>query len=76
MSEKQTFEAATLVEANRLADEWWAKQKEIRLVHRTQTNRGWGTEAERWRVTIHFEPETDSAVFDAAYAQRIPNELY
>jgi len=57
MSEKQTFEAATLVEANRMADEWWAKQKEIRLVHRTQANPGWGTEAERWRVTIHFEPE-------------------
>jgi hypothetical protein len=57
MTEKQTFEAATQVDANRLADEWWAKQRGLRLVHRTQVSPGWGTEAERWAVNIQFELE-------------------
>jgi len=58
MSEKMTFEADTQAEANRLADEWWMKQKGLRLVHRNQVSIGWGpslTQADRWAVTIHYE---------------------
>lgn len=59
MSKEKTFEAKTQAEANRLADEWWMKQRGSRLVHRTQVAVGSGpslVEAERWAVTIHYEP--------------------
>ena len=55
MSEEKTiiFEAATQAEANRQADEWWSKQKGLRLVHRSQVSDGF-TPGERWIVTIDY----------------------
>ena len=34
---ERVFEAETREEANRKADEWWAKAKGMRFVHRCQT---------------------------------------
>jgi hypothetical protein len=60
MSDKKTFEAATQAEANRQADEWWSRQKGLRLVQRTKVAVGdegpEAAKADRWAVTIHFEP--------------------
>ena len=61
MREKMSFEAPTRAEANRLADEWWARQKGLRLVERSQVSVSLApplAEAERWAVVIHFEAET------------------
>ena len=60
MSREMTFEATTLAEANRLADQWWMTKKGAGLIHRSQIAVGSGpslVEAERWAVTIHYEPE-------------------
>jgi len=63
MSREMTFEATTRAEANRLADEWWMTKKGARLIHRSQIAVGsspaW-IEAERWAVTIHYEPENSN----------------
>jgi len=61
MREKMSFEAPTRAEANRLADEWWARQKGLRLVERSQVSVSLApplADAERWAVVIHFEAET------------------
>lgn len=64
MSEEQTFEAKTRAEANRLADDWWMKQKGLRQIHRSQIAVGSRSpslaDAERWAVTIHYEPENSN----------------
>jgi hypothetical protein len=64
MSDKKTFEAATQAEADRQADEWWASQQGIRLIHRTKVAVGKeGPEmakADRWAVTIHYEPKNSN----------------
>jgi hypothetical protein len=52
---KIDFEAPTQIEANQLADNWWAKQKGLRLVHRSQVSAGFGGQQDRWTVTIHYE---------------------
>ena len=60
MADKKTFEADTLAEANRQANEWWAKHQGLRSVHRSQGAVAWGpflAQAERFAVTIHFERE-------------------
>jgi hypothetical protein len=58
-----TFEAATQAEANLLADEWWMKQKGLRLVRRNQGSVGWGpslTQVDKWTVMIHYEPKNSN----------------
>jgi hypothetical protein len=58
---KQVFTATTREEANREADKWWAQQSGLRIVHRTEITVGWGgpslADADKWIVTIHYEPE-------------------
>jgi hypothetical protein len=58
---KQVFTDATLHEANREADKWWAQQKGMRLVRRSQVDSGWRTpttgQDRHWDVTIYYEPE-------------------
>ena len=39
-SNERIFEADTREEANRKADEWWAKAKGVRFIHRCQTPAG------------------------------------
>jgi hypothetical protein len=39
---EQVFTAPTLEEANRKADDWWMKQKDVRQIRRAQTSGGWG----------------------------------
>jgi hypothetical protein len=39
---EQVFTALTLEEANRKADDWWMKQKDVRQIRRSQTSGGWG----------------------------------
>jgi hypothetical protein len=61
---KKTFSGANLGEANRKADEWWAQQKGVRLVERTNIGLG-GTgpstaNRDQWSVTINYEPESSN----------------
>jgi hypothetical protein len=53
---KMTFEADTQSEANRMADEWWMKQKGLRLVHRNAVSTGFG-QHDRWFANIYYESE-------------------
>jgi hypothetical protein len=58
---QKVFTAATRDAANLEADQWWGQQQGLRQVHRTQVAVGWGpslADADQWRVTIHYEPET------------------
>jgi predicted RNase H-like HicB family nuclease len=50
------FEAETREEANRKADEWWAKAKGTRFTHRSQTPAGFGSNpSNRWVIAIHYK---------------------
>jgi hypothetical protein len=55
---EQVFTAPTLEQANRKANEWWAQQKDVRLVSRSQTSK-WASSASaegaEWTVTIRYE---------------------
>jgi hypothetical protein len=60
---EEIFMASTREEANREADKWWAEQKGLRLVQRTEVAVGQGpslAEADHWRVTIYYEPENSN----------------
>ena len=63
MSKDQVFNAPTQSEANSQADEWWAQQKGLRLIQRTQVAVGFGpslAQVDHWAVTIHFEDDTSN----------------
>ena len=64
MTKERVFIGSTQAEANRKADEWWGRQKGVRLIQRTQVGVGeTGPErakADRWAVTIHFEGENSN----------------
>jgi len=63
MSKTRLFTAPTQVEANRQADEWWAPQKGLCLIQRTQVAVGFGSslaEKDQWAVTIHYEAENSN----------------
>jgi hypothetical protein len=60
---EEIFMASTREEANQEADKWWAEQMGLRLVQRTEVAVGQGPsldEADHWRVTIHYEPESSN----------------
>ena len=55
---ERVFEAETREEANRKADEWWAKAKGMRFVHRCQTPPGFRSNpSQRWVIVIHYLEE-------------------
>ena len=55
---ERVFEAETREEANRKADEWWAKAKGMRFVHRCQTPPGFRSNpSQRWVIVIHYFEE-------------------
>jgi hypothetical protein len=55
---ERIFEADTREEANRKADEWWAKAKGVRFIHRSQTRAGFRSNpSKRWVIAIHFKEE-------------------
>jgi hypothetical protein len=48
---ERTFEANTREQANQKADEWWAKAKGLRFVHRSQTPAGFRSyPSKRWAI--------------------------
>ena len=52
---ERIFEADTREEANRRADEWWAKAKGVRFIHRCQTPAGFRSNpSKRWVIAIHY----------------------
>ena len=56
---ERIFEADTREEANRKADEWWAKAKGKRFIHRSQTPAGFrSNSSNRWVIAIHYKEET------------------
>jgi hypothetical protein len=53
---EKRFSAANLAEANRLADEWLAGQKGLKLISRTSFNDPTSfNQATAWTATIHYE---------------------
>jgi hypothetical protein len=55
---ERIFEADTREEANRKADEWWAKAKGVRFMHRCQTPAGFRSNpSKRWVIAIHYKEE-------------------
>jgi len=62
--EKKVFVGSTQEEASRQADEWWDRQKGLRLIQRTLI--AVGDEGRRtvdlnqWAVTIHFDGENSN----------------
>jgi hypothetical protein len=58
---QRTFEADTREEANRQADEWWAKAKGLRFIHRSQIPAGFcSIPHKRWVISIHYKEEGSS----------------
>ena len=58
---ERTFEADTREEANRQADEWWAKAKGLRFIHRSQIPVGFRSNPhKRWVISIHYKEEGPS----------------
>ena len=58
---KKEFSGVSREEANRQADEWWAMQKGLRKLNRTEVATGEAgpslRDADRWAVTIYYERE-------------------
>lgn len=53
---KRIFEGETREEANRKADEWWAREKGVRFVHRSQVPAGFRSNgSSQWAVEIHYK---------------------
>jgi hypothetical protein len=58
---QRTFEADTQEEANRQADEWWAKAKGLRFIHRSQIPAGFcSNPLKRWVIRIHYKEKGSS----------------
>jgi hypothetical protein len=58
---ERTFEADTREQANRRADEWWAKAKGLRFIHRSQIPPGFRSNPhKRWVIRIHYKEEGSS----------------
>jgi hypothetical protein len=59
---ERIFEAEAREEANRKADEWWAKAKGFRFIHRSQTPPGFGwNRSDRWVIAIHYREEATAS---------------
>ena len=59
---ERIFEADTREEVNRKADEWWAKAKGLRFIHRCQTPAGFrSSPSKRWVVAIHYKEEVSAS---------------
>jgi hypothetical protein len=57
------FTAASLGEANRMADEWLARRQGVRVLARTKVSVGdtsWWIEDNRWTVTVYDEAESSN----------------
>ena len=55
---ERIFEADTREEASRKANEWWAKAKGVRFIHRCQTPAGFRSNpSKRWVIAIHYKEE-------------------
>ncbi len=55
---ERIFEAETREEANRKADEWWARAKGLRFTHRSQIPAGFRSNpSNQWVVAIHYKEE-------------------
>ena len=55
---ERTFEADTREEANRQADDWWAKAKCVRFIHRSQIPASFRSNpSKRWVIAIHYKEE-------------------
>jgi predicted RNase H-like HicB family nuclease len=55
---ERIFEADTREEANRKADEWWAKAKGVRFIHRCQIPAGSRSNpSKRWVIAINYKEE-------------------
>ena len=58
---ERTFEADTRDKANRQADEWWAKAKGLRFVHRSQIPPGFRSiPHKKWVIRIDYKEEGPS----------------
>jgi hypothetical protein len=61
---KKVFTGSNKQEARRKADEWWAGQKGLRKIERTEvaiSDEGPSLrDANRWAVTIHYEDESSN----------------
>jgi hypothetical protein len=58
---ERTFEANTREEANRRADEWWAKAKGLRFIHRSQIPPGFRSNPHKtWVIRILYKEEPSS----------------
>ena len=55
---ERVFIGATRAEATRLADDWWAGQKELRQTLRTELavgRKGPDDQLDQWAITIRYE---------------------
>ena len=58
---ERTFEADTREEAKRQADEWWAKAKGLRFIHRSQIAPGFRSNPHKtWVIRILYKEEPSS----------------
>ncbi len=56
------FEAETREEANRKADEWWARANGVRFIHRSQIPAGFRSNgSSQWAVVIRYKKEEVSS---------------
>src|SRR5260370_33421012 len=62
-SMKKEFQSSSREEANKWADEWWAAQRGVRNIQRTEISLGTKglsiKDAEGWAVTIHYERDRE-----------------
>jgi predicted RNase H-like HicB family nuclease len=60
---KRIFEADTREEANQKADEWWAKARGVRFIHRSQIPAGFRSNpSKRWVIAIHYKEEASPSL--------------
>jgi hypothetical protein len=58
---ERIFKADTREEANRKADEWWARVQGMRFIHRSQTPAGFHSmPSNQWVVAILYKEEAHS----------------
>jgi len=69
---KRIFEGETREEANRKADEWWAREKGVRFVHRSQVPAGFRSNgSSQWAVEIHYKKAEVSSSFACPRSHRL-----
>jgi hypothetical protein len=58
---ERIFEADTRKQVNQKADEWWAKAKGVRFIHRSQTPADFRSNpSKRWVIAINYYKEEAS----------------